>query len=135
MSDPTHVYGECQYLGDFQKVERILEEWGGFIGLLIPLENNVFVLDGPYHPCGEGPHGPVQEEDLQDCLNEIAKAVKILHAEFRCNGPESGQAWDLVYTAKRFIRVPLELQPTLEALDDPVVRDHYGLDYCVAQSN
>lgn len=134
MSDPTHVYGECRYKGDLEKIQRILEEWG-FIGILIPVEPNMFVLDGPYHPCGDGPRGPVQEEDLQDCLNEIARAVIITQAEIRCYGPESGQVWDLIFARKRFIRVPLELQPTLEALDDLVVRDHYGLDYCVVQSN
>ncbi len=134
MSDPTQVYGECRYKGNIEKVQNILDEWG-FVGLLIPLDLGVFVLDGPYHPCGEGPRGTVQEEDLQDCLNEIAGAVTITQAEIRCNGPESGQAWDLIYARKRFIRVPLELQPTLEALDDPAIRDHYGLDYCVVQSN
>lgn len=132
MCDSTHVYGLCQYEGDVEKVERIVEEWG-LISLLMTLDQGVFVLDGPYHPCKKGPDEPVQEEYLQDCLNKIADAVGIQKAEFRCYGPETGQVWDLIHAGGRFIRVPLELQPTLEALDDPLVRDHYGLDYCVVQ--
>ena len=134
MSDPTHVYGQCQYEGDVEKVEHIMEEWG-LIGLLITLEKGAFVLDGPYHPCDKGPHGSVQEEYLQYCLSKIADAVTIQKAEFRCYGSETGQVWDLIYVEGEFIRVPLELQPTLEALDDPLVRDHYGLDNCVVQTN
>ena len=71
MSDPVQVYGQCQYEGDFGKVESILEKWG-YIGLLIPLGPGEFVLEGCYHSASEGARGPVQEEDLQDCLNEIA---------------------------------------------------------------
>ncbi len=63
MSDPTHVYGLCQYEGDVEKVERILEEWG-LINLLITLEHGAFILDGPYHPSGNGPRGPVIDEVL-----------------------------------------------------------------------
>ncbi len=133
MSDPTHVYGLCQYEGDVEKVERIVEEWG-MINLLITLDHGVFVLDGSYHPCDKGPHGSVQEEYLEDCLNEIADAVGVLKAEFRCYGPEAGQVWDLIYADHSFIRVPLELQPTLEALDDPMVRDHYGVESCLTVS-
>ncbi len=128
MSDPTHVYGLCQYEGDVEKVARIVEEWG-LIGLLITLEQGAFVLDGPYHPCDREPHGSVQNETLQDCLDQIAKAVRIQKAEFRCYGPEAGQVWDLMYIDGRFMRVPLELQPTLDALDDPMVRRHYGVEY------
>lgn len=128
MSDPTHVYGLCQYEGDVEKVERIVEEWG-LISLLITLEQGAFILDGPYHPSGEGPHGPVQEEYLQDCLNEIADAIRIQKAEFRCYGPDAGQVWDLIHVNGGFILVPLELQPTLDALDDPLVRSHYGVGY------
>lgn len=128
MSDSTHVYGLCQYEGDVGKLERILEEWG-LISLLITLEQGAFILDGPYHPCDKGPHGPVHEEYLQECLNEIADAIRIQKAEFRCYGPEAGQVWDLIHMDCKFIRVPLELQPTLEALDDPMVREYYGVEY------
>jgi len=128
MSDPTHVYGLCQYEGVVGKVERIVEEWG-LISLLITLEQGAFILDGPYHPSGEGPHGPVQEEYLQDCLNEIADAIRIRKAEFRCYGTEAGQIWDLIHVDGHFIWVPLELQPTLDSLDDPLVRSHYGVEY------
>ena len=89
------------------------------------------MVDGPYTPTGEGPRGTVHEEDLIDCLNEVAKMVTISKAEFRCYGPEPGQVWDLVYAGARFICVDLELQPTLEALDDPLIREYYGLEYCV----
>ena len=63
----------------------------------------------------------------------MAQAIAILKAEFRCYGPDPGQVWDLVYAAgARFICVdPLELQPTLEALDDPLIRDYYCLEYCI----
>lgn len=128
MSDPTHVYGLCQYSGDVEKVEHLVEEWG-LIGLLITLEQGAFVLDGPYHPRNKGPHGSVNVEDLQDCLDQIAKAVIIQKAEFRCYGPEAGQVWDLIYVDGQFIRVPLELQPTLDAFDDPMVREYYGVEY------
>jgi len=130
MSDPIHIYGQCQSNENYGKVWHIFEQWG-LNDLLIPIEPGIFALDGPYHPTGEGPHGPVEEEDLQDCLNEVAKVVAILKAEFRCYGSEPGQVWDLIYAGKRFISVPLELQPTLEALDDPLIRDYYGLEYCV----
>jgi hypothetical protein len=128
MSDPTLVYGLCQYKGDVEKVEHIVEEWG-LISLLITLEQGAFILDGPYHPCDRGLHGPVHEEYLQDCLNEISNAVTIQKAEFRCYGTEAGQVWDLIHVDGRFIRVPLELQPTLEALDDPRIREYYGVEY------
>jgi hypothetical protein len=128
MSDPTHVYGQCQFRGGLEKIQRTFEEWG-FIGLFIPLDPGVFVLDGPYPPCGEGPSGPVKEEALQDCLNEVSCVVSITQAEVRCYGPDAGQVWDLIYARRRFIRVPLELQPTLEALDNPMVRRHYGVEY------
>ena len=128
MSDPVHVYGLCQYEGDVGKVEHIVEEWG-LISLLITLDHGVFVLDGPYHPCDRGPHGPVQEEYLQDCLNEISNAVTIQAAEFRCYGSDAAQVWDLIYVEGGFLRVPLELQPTLEAFDDPMVREYYGGEY------
>lgn len=128
MSDPTHVYGLCQYEGDVEKVERIMEEWS-LISFLITLEQGAFILDGPYHPSGNGRHGPVKDEVLKDCLNEIAGAVQILTAEFRCYGPEAGQVWDLIHADGRFIWVPLELQPTLEAFDDPRVREYYGVEY------
>lgn len=128
MSDPTHVYGLCQYEGDVEKVECIVEEWG-LISLLITLEQGAFILDGPYHPSVKGPHDPVQEEHLQDCLNELSDAIRIQKAEFRCYGSEAGQVWDLIYADHGFIRVPLELQPTLEALDDPMVREYYGVEY------
>ena len=130
MSEPTHVYGQCQFKGEYGKVWSVFEEWE-LTDLLIPLEPGVFALDGPYHPTGEGHRGAVKEEDLLDCLNEMAQAIAILKAEFRCYGPEPGQVWDLIYAGKRFLCVPLELQPTLEALDDPLIRDYYGLEYCV----
>ncbi len=50
-------------------------------------------------------------------------------AEFRCYGAEAGQVWDLIQVEGGFIRVPLELQPTLDALDDPMVRRHYCVEY------
>ncbi|MCG3144178.1 MAG: hypothetical protein HONDAALG_01571 [Gammaproteobacteria bacterium] len=128
MSDSTHVYGLCQYEGDVEKVERIVEEWG-LISLLITLEQGAFILDGPYHPSVKGPHDPVQEEHLQDCLNELSDAIRIQKAEFRCYGPEAGQVWDLIYVDGEFLRIPLELQPTLDAFDDPMVREYYGVEY------
>jgi len=128
MSDPTHVYGLCQYEGDVEKVEQIVEEWG-LISLLMTLEQGAFVLDGPYHPSDNGLHGPVNDEVLQDCLNEIAAAVRIRIAEFCCYGPEAGQVWDLIYVNGQFIRVSLELQPTLDAFDDLKVREYYGIEY------
>jgi len=61
--------------------------------------------------------------------------VIIQKAEFRCYGPETGQVWDLIYVNGGFKQVPFELQPTLNAWDDPIIRHHYGLDYCVVQIN
>ena len=134
MSDPNHVYGACKYTGGIADAQRILQEWG-MTGLLIPLEPGLFVLDGPYHVSGIGPRGPVKDEDLQDCLNEITNAVGIQKAEFRCYGPEAGQVWDLIHMGHRFIRVPLELQPPLDALDDPMVREYYGVEYPLIQTH
>lgn len=134
MSNPIHVYGACQYTGPIAEAEKLLREWG-MIGLLIPCDQGLFILDGPYQVNGVGPRGPVQAEGLQDCLNEIANVVGIQKAEFRCYGSEAGQVWELVHVEGRFIRVPLELQPTLEALDDPMVREYYGIEYSLAQAH
>ena len=68
---------------------------------------------------------------FEDCLQEIAAAVKILEGEFRCMPSYSGDDHDLVFLNGKFVEIPLELQPTLEALDDPLIRDYYGLEYCV----
>ena len=58
MSEPTHVYGQCQFTGEYGQVFRIFKEWE-LHDLLIPIEPGVFALDGPYHPAGEGPRGAV----------------------------------------------------------------------------
>ncbi|MCG3142571.1 MAG: hypothetical protein HDKAJFGB_04086 [Anaerolineae bacterium] len=134
MSNDINVYGTCKYQGQLDAIEIVLKEWGINDLLLAPQEGE-FALDGEYRDSSMGPRGPVEEDYLIACLREIAKAVRIETAEFRCYGPGWDSAYDVIYTNGDFLTVPLELQPTLEALDDPVVRDHYGLDYCVAQSN
>ncbi len=133
MSDPISVYGTCKFRGSHEEVLQLIEKWE-FSDLLIPLTNGEFILDGTYKPSSNGPYGLDYDEDLHECLNEIAKAVTIVNAGFRCYGPEPGEVWDFIHIANQFLKVPLELQPTLEALDDPAVRDHYGLDYCVSEN-
>ena len=64
-------------------------------------------------------------------LREIAKAVQIEAIAFRCCGHEWKSAYDIIYAGDNFHIAPPELQLTLEALDDPLIRDYYGLEYCV----
>jgi hypothetical protein len=131
MSDRTTVYGECQYEGKQETMSEIFEEWN-LSHLVIDDAEGTFTLHGEYQPLVQGPHGVVTEEYLIDCLNVIAEAVEVSEGEFRLYGPEWNQADDVVFFSGKFVRVPLELQPTLQSLDDPAVRDHYGLDYCIA---
>lgn len=127
------VYGTCTYQGNIETIEAILEEWWIHDLLLAPAEGE-FTLDGEYRDNSVGPHGEIEENYLIACLREVAKSVRIEAAEFRCYGPEWGTCYDIIYTGGAFLTVPLELQPTLDALDDPIIRDYYGLDYCVSQS-
>ena len=130
MSNDINVYGTCKYQGKLEEIEAILKEWT-INDLLLAPEEGEFTLDGEYRDCYTGPNGPIEEDYLIACLREIAKAVRIETAEFRCYGPEWDGAYDIILADEKFITVPLELQPTLEALDDPLVRDFYGLEYSV----
>lgn len=130
MSNDVNVYGTCKYEGSIDEIEAVLKEWCINDILLAP-EDGEFTLDGEYRDCSSGPHGPIEEDYLVACLREVAQAVKMKSAEFRCYGPEWNSAYDIIYADGQFLTVPLELQPTLEALDDPLVRDHYGLEYSV----
>lgn len=123
MSDPTHVYGQCQFKGDFQEVEQILEEWG-FIGLLIPLEPGVFVLDGPYHSCGEGPREPVHEEDFQDCLNEVARAVFSLIPAFDAAFHNTPSFFIDLFILLTCSSPTIQIPPFTESLDSLLLPAH-----------
>ena len=133
MGDNTTVYGECQYQGNQETVNEILREWN-LNHLVIDDADGTFTLHGDYRSLTQGPHGVISEEYLLDCLNAVAEAVRVSEGEFRLYGPEWNEADDLILVAGKFVKVPLELQPTLQALDDPAVRDHYGLEYCVSES-
>ena len=133
MSNDINVYGTCKYQGNLETIEAVLKEWGINDLLLAPQEGE-FTLDGEYRDGYTGPHGPIEEDYLIACLREVAKAVRIQRAEFRCYGPGWDSAYDIIHVGGYFFTVPLELQPTLKALDDPAIRDHYGLDYCVTET-
>ena len=62
MSEPRHVYGLCQFKGEYGKVRSVFEEWE---------------LTDTIMPTGEGPHGAVQDEELLNCLNGMAQVVTI----------------------------------------------------------
>ena len=130
MSAYMCVSGECQFQGDKKKVEAILDKWR-LLELLIGESEETFALEGEFPLSKHGPDGPVVSSYFADCLQEIAKAVRMTGGEFRCLPSYSGDDHDLVFMNGKFVEIPLELQPTLEALDDPLIRDHYGLDYCI----
>ena len=130
MSAYMCISGECQFKGEKKKIESILEKWR-LLDLLVGESEETFALEGESALSKHGPNGPVIASYFEDCLQEIAAAVKILEGEFRCMPSYSGDDHDLVFLNGKFVEIPLELQPTLEALDDPLIRDYYGLEYCV----
>jgi hypothetical protein len=130
MSAHMCVSGECQFNGDKKKIESILLKWR-LLDLLVGEADEIFTLEGEFSLSKNGPNGPVTASYFQDCLQEIATAVKIVEGDFRCLPSYSGDDHDIVFLNGQFVEIPLELQPTLDALDDPLIRDHYGLDYCV----
>ncbi|MCA9437470.1 MAG: hypothetical protein KC978_16925 [Candidatus Omnitrophica bacterium] len=132
MSNQMYVHGVCKYHGKLEPIEAMLKKWE--LGhLLRASQEGEFNLNGVYACNGSESNGYRKEDSLIACLREIAKKVKIEPVEFRCHGPGSDNVCDIIHAGGNFIVVPLELQPTLEALDDPAVRDHYGYDYCVSE--
>jgi hypothetical protein len=130
MSAYMCVSGECQFKGDRKTIESILEKWR-LLDLLIGKSEETFTLEGEFALSKYGPNAPVIASYFEDCLQEIAEAVRIINGDFRCLPSYSGDDHDLVFLGGKFVEIPLELQPSLEALDDPLIRDYYGLDYCV----
>lgn len=126
MSNDVSGYGTCKYIGKLEAVESVLKEWEIEDILLAPTEGE-FTLDGEYRDGYTGPHGIVEEDYLVDCLRDLAKVVKIESAEFRCYGPNWDTAYDVIYAEGEFFIVPLVLQPDPLALENPVVREFYGL--------
>ena len=132
MSKEISVNGTCKYHGNQKAIEAVLKKWK-LDHLLHACQEGEFTLDGMYSKEANDLCVPIEEDDLVACLREIAKAVELESFEFRCQGPGWDSAYDIIDVVGDFLVVPLELQPTLEALDDPGVRTHYGLDYCVSK--
>ncbi|MCA9449759.1 MAG: hypothetical protein KC931_21740 [Candidatus Omnitrophica bacterium] len=104
-------------------MEEILDK-KGYSSLITDLNPDYFMLEGTSQS---------SLEEFQRCLTDLSAFAELSAGQFRCYGNDRGQVWDLILIDDKFFAVPLELQPTLDALDDPLIRDYYGLEYCVVR--
>jgi hypothetical protein len=124
MKHTVFVHGICRFQGDRNVVHDLLIFWG-VDEITDTLTDNSFTLNGVFT-------GPIENcslegvyQHLLDSFEDISATVEMRSGQFRCLSDGNGEDFDFVFLEDVWRRIPLEIHPTQEALENPLIRKHY----------
>ena len=127
MKHSVFVHGVCRFQGDPNVVHDLLMFWE-IDEITDTLTENSFTLNGVFTGPTEDCSLEAIYQHLLDSLEDISTAVEIRASQFRCLSDGNGEDFDLVFLEEAWRNIPLEIQPTQEALENPLIRKHYRVE-------